>query len=71
METASSWAPIALTVLGGQARDASGEVLRERNRNFFIRDAKPNLVEAGGVGRIAISARREAADTYNFRTKDS
>ena len=31
-------------------RDASGEV-------FFIRDGKPNLVEAGGVGRIAISAR--------------
>ena len=42
--------------------------LRERNRNFSIRDGKPNLVEAGGVGRIAISARREAADTYNFRT---
>ena len=86
METASSWAPIALTVLGGQAvvmlqersarrrghwraearasyrrrrrpKEVAHEELRERNRNVFIRDGKPNLVEAGGVGRIAICAR--------------
>ena len=38
-------------------KEVAHEELRERNRKFFIRDGKPNLVEAGGVGRIAISAR--------------
>ena len=38
-------------------KEVAHEELRERNRIFFIRDGKPNLVEAGGVGRIAISAR--------------